>query len=227
MGKMQKPLFWLLTALLLLGIVEAMARLTHHWLYDGESLLAAEVDATAVRGVLPTPFREELQPFYGMVGWAHVDLNMPPSSLNSRRLAAALGGRDAVVVGLFGGSVAAEVAGSLAGALLNHFASSAGDTPIWPVLIDLAHRGYRQPQQSLVFANMLADGIQFDIVISLDGYNEVVHPPAAYEAHVHPNYPKQWSSVVGSNADQLRAVAGIMALREEQQGFDPPPHTHR
>ena len=220
---MTKPLFWLLTALLLLAIVEVMARLTHHWLYDGESLLTAEADAAAAR-VLPTPFRADLQPFYGTVGWAHLDLNMPPSSLNSRRLATTLGGRDTVVVGLLGGSVAAEVAGSLAGALLKHFASSADDTPVWPVFIDLAHRAYRQPQQSIVFANRLADGIQFDIVISLDGFNEVTHPPAAHEkSGTHPNWPLQWSSVVGASASQLRAVAGIMALREEQRDLTAPP----
>lgn len=166
---MRKPLFWLLMALLLVGIVEAMARLTHHWLH-GESAADLAANATPaaseVGDVLRNRFQgSELQPFYGLIGdWHSLDLNTPPSALDSRRRTVTYGGRDAqdvVVVALFGGSVAADVAGVLAGALLKQIADLGGDAHVWPILIDLAYSGYRQPQQSLVFANALANGVEF------------------------------------------------------------------
>ena len=217
---MRKPLFWLLTALLLLCLVEALARLTHHWLY-GESM-AAEADVAALSTVLENGFVSELQPFYGTVSWRQVDVNMPPSSLGSRLLAATLNGQDAVVVGLFGGSVAGDVVGSFAGALLKHLASGADDVPIWPVVIDLTHIAYRHPQQSTVFTNILAHGVHFDIVVSLDGVNEAV-VLATQASGTHPVWPVRWSSVVGASADQRRAVARIMALRDEQRALTAPP----
>ena len=211
---MRKPLlFWLLTALLLFGIVEAMARLTHHWLY-GESVADVDTSHAVPRNQIQ---KKKLWPFYGGTGQKR-NLGMPPSSLNSRRHAATLDGHDAVVIGLFGGSVAAEVAGSLADVALKHFAGGSNDIPVWPVVIDLSVGGFRQPQQSLILTNLLAHGVQFDIVVSLDGLNEVAH-----ETHdSHPSWPSWWSAAVGTNADQLLAVADIMALREEQQALTTP-----
>ena len=221
MGKMRRPLFWLLTALLVFGIVEAMARLTHHWLY-GQSV-DVEADVAGLRAVQRNRRNAvsggRLQPFYGIVGSRTPDLNMPPSSLSSRRLAATSGGRDAVVIGLVGGSVAADVAGNLAGQLLTHFANGSDDVTVWPVFIDLTFGGFRQPQQSLVFTNLLANDVQFDIVMSLDGFNEVWLSAEGYETSgTHPNWPLLWSAAVGANADS-RALAAIMALKGEQQAL--------
>ena len=223
---MRKPLlFWLLTALLLCGIVEAMAWLTYRWLY-GESTngMSAETDQAALeaRAVLQNRFQgRALHPFYGLVsGWHNLDLNMPPSSLGSRRLATTWEGQDAVVVGVLGGSVAADVVGSLAGALLKHLAKEGGDTPAWPILIDLAYSGYHHPQQSLVFTNVRASGVQFDIVVSLDGVNEVWLPMGDHKTSgIYPVYPARWSSAVGFSADQRVAVARMAVLREEQRAL--------
>ena len=224
----KQALFWLLTALLLIGIVEAGARLTYRWLYGASAAdLTAGTNAALDAGtVLRNRFQgSALQPFYGLIGdWHNLDLNMPPSSLDSRRRAITLGGQDAVVVALFGGSVTADVAGALAGALAKQLADRAdregSAPPVWPILIELAYSGYRQPQQSLAFANMLANGVEFDIVLSLDGVNEVWLPWREHqESGTHPIWPARWSSAVGHSADQRLAAARIMALREEQRAL--------
>jgi hypothetical protein len=81
------------------------------------------------------------------------------------------------IVGLFGGSVG--VFFCLAGAdrlvedLKQH--EFFKDRTIVPLC--MAHEGYKQPQQLLVLAYFLSIGQTFDLVINIDGFNEVALSP--------------------------------------------------
>lgn len=77
------------------------------------------------------------------------------------------------VIGIFGGSVGAWFCQvgtpRLADALRRHPYFAGRD--IVPVC--LSHEGYKQPQQLLVLSYFLAIGQVFDLVVNIDGFNEV------------------------------------------------------
>jgi hypothetical protein len=80
---------------------------------------------------------------------------------------------DEFVIGVFGGSVGVWFcqlgAGRLAANLKQHDAFKARElTPLC-----FSHEGYKQPQQALVLAYFLSIGQEFDLVVNIDGFNEV------------------------------------------------------
>jgi hypothetical protein len=78
-----------------------------------------------------------------------------------------------VIVGIFGGSVAAwfcEVgADRLVADLRRQLDYASKDL----VPLCFAHEGYKQPQQLIVLAYFLSIGQRFDLVVNIDGFNEV------------------------------------------------------
>lgn len=99
---------------------------------------------------------------------------------------------DRLVIGFFGGSVADQVF-SLGGAALIETLAAA---PLFAgrkvELISTALGGYKQPQQLLVLAGLLALGAQFDVVVALDGFNEVDGAADNVQDGVYPYYPHNW-----------------------------------
>jgi hypothetical protein len=87
-----------------------------------------------------------------------------------------------LVVGIFGGSVAEGMGGILKNE--DHLQHALEVDPHFQgkrlKIITFAIAGYKQPQQLIVFAYYLALGQHFDIVINIDGYNEL-HVPEANE----------------------------------------------
>lgn len=78
-----------------------------------------------------------------------------------------------MLVGIFGGSVARQCCDQGAprlAALLEWSPRFAGREV---VPLCLGHEGYKQPEQLLVLAYLLSLGQQFDLVINIDGFNEV------------------------------------------------------
>ncbi len=45
-----------------------------------------------------------------------------------------------------------------------------------PNVVNLGFAGYKQPQQLLALAYFLSLGAEYDLIINLDGYNEIVLP---------------------------------------------------
>ena len=145
-------------------------------------------------------------PFYGLVKnlpWP--DLNETPPA--QRR-------EDTVVIGLLGGSVAEFVKPSLQRALNRYFA--ANDLPRQPVVVGLTILGSKQPQQTMVLANTLLLGGEFDLIINLDGFNEVFSTAQSMEKGFFPFYPFSWRSHVGLTTEELLRAGRIGALRREQ-----------
>lgn len=61
-------------------------------------------------------------------------------------------------------------------------------------LVVLALSGFKQPQQLLALNYFMALGAGYDIVVNLDGFNEVVLPYADnLPFHVFPSYPRHWN----------------------------------
>ena len=60
-------------------------------------------------------------------------------------------------------------------------------------VLSLALSGYKQPQQLMTLAWVLSLGGEYDIVVNIDGFNEVVlHPAENHPKQVHVAYPRGW-----------------------------------
>ena len=126
-----------------------------------------------------------------------------------------------LIAGVFGGSFAAGMC-AYAGKELERVLSRPGQ----PVrMVCLAAGGYKQPQQFLALAYMLAQGAHFDLVINIDGFNEVALPPIENTPQgVAPIYPRGWFWRVGNLDDPtalklLGEVAAVDRERKEWAGL--------
>jgi hypothetical protein len=98
---------------------------------------------------------------------------------------------DEVVVGIFGGSVGAGFA--LTAQSSTSFVRRLEEIPRFAGkrirILNFAMSGYHQPQQMLTLAYYLSLGQEFDVVINLDGFNEVVTSSKNWDSGVEPTYP--------------------------------------
>ena len=169
----KKALYYGLMLAVTLLALEGMARLAYyaaygHWYGRGaaaELVNLTPPPVTSLSHDSPEYF-EPLRiahPFYGFTAGSPGNaLNaMPPQQLQE----------DTVVIGLLGGSVAEEVKPYLQDALNRWFA--ANQLPRRPAVLGLALAVARQPQQTLIVANNLLLGGEFDLIVNLDGVNEL------------------------------------------------------
>lgn len=128
---------------------------------------------------------------------------------------------DRVVVGIFGGSVA-QAFRELGTKTLKRWISAdpryAGKSFLF---VTAAAGGYKQPQSLLALQYLLAVGVEFDLVITIDGFNEVALPVVDnLPRGVHPAYPRSWDLLVGRLFDpvvmgQAAAIESLETRRIE------------
>jgi hypothetical protein len=121
---------------------------------------------------------------------------------------------DTLVVGVFGGSVA-QFFGE-GSAVERAFAGLANGRRV--VTVNAAIGGGKQPQSLLALAYLLSVGAHFDVVLLLDGFNEVALHPAENAAHgVSPLYPRGWAALVGGldAAPEARRLLAVVATLSE------------
>lgn len=90
------------------------------------------------------------------------------------------------------------------------------------VIYTLAAGGYKQPQQLLAMQYYLATGAQFDMVINIDGFNEVVLPAVENIPYgTHPTYPRVWHERIyrGSEDRRSKVFRGRVAYYGEQRAI--------
>ena len=100
---------------------------------------------------------------------------------------------DRLIVAIAGGSVAWQMSCAGAEALRRklHEVPAYRDREI--VLVRLAQPGYKQPQSLYALNYYLLLGGEFDIVIALDGYNEIALPVVEnFRSNVALDYPQGW-----------------------------------
>lgn len=85
-------------------------------------------------------------------------------------------------------------------------------TDIW--IVSLASVGYKQPQQLLALNYFLALGGDFDVVVNIDGFNEVMLPyNENLRLGVHPFFPRSWSYYAKKSNDP-ELIAKISRIKE-------------
>ncbi len=204
----KKVLYYGLLLLLTLLVLEGMAGRAYYAAYVQEEGRGWQ-DAPARSDLRPdSPNYIELRhPFYGFTErWPGHAVNAAPPQ--QRR-------EDAVVIGLLGGSVAAAVNPFFQEALNRWFAAS--QLPRQPLVFNLAVSGAKQPQQTLIVADNLLQGGEFDLIVNLDGANEVLNSgDNRLNNGVFPFLPGRWDKRVGLSREEILLAGQIGILRREQ-----------
>ena len=197
----KKALYYGLLLLLTLLALEGVARIAYYAAYGQEyGRNRGDTPADAA------PFRIR-HPFYGHTR------SLPYHALNEtpprpRRA-------DRVLIGLVGGSVASDVKPFLERALGRYFA--AAGWPRQPVVLELAFGGQRQPQQVMIAAHTLLQGGEFDLIINLDGVNEVAGSGGQNpQDGIFPFFSGRWHRLAKPSAEEILLTGRLAALRREQ-----------
>ena len=214
----KKILFYTLLTLFTLAALEGMARLAYYLAFaefypPSPTLSAGAADLAPAelpgltREVSPiSPQRTFLirHPYYGFTPYSpNSPLNiMPPPQT----------GPGTVVIGILGGSVAREIAPYLQQALTRHFTAQNLDKE--PVVVPLAANAIKQPQQFHIAGFMLAMGGSFDLLVNLDGYNELTIAYLNFTRDVFPFFPGQWEKLVFLTREEVALAGQIRAARD-------------
>ena len=110
---------------------------------------------------------------------------------------------DKLIVGIFGGSVAAGFSGRGRAPFVEALQSFPEFSDKEIVVVSYAMGGYKQPQQLMALNYLMLLGGELDVAINLDGYNEIAlhHGPNA-EQGVFPMYPTAWNWRVRNLEDE-------------------------
>ena len=102
-----------------------------------------------------------------------------------------------VLVGIFGGSVAGQLGTFFSDRLRSELATKVHEFAGREIeFIKLGMPGYHQPQQVQQLTYILSQGGEFDLVLNLDGFNEVAVPAALNEPFgANPLFPMNWAMV--------------------------------
>lgn len=122
-----------------------------------------------------------------------------------------------VVIAVLGGSVADIVAAGGSGLAVElRKVERFADREI--AVISLARGGFKQPQQLTLLAYLLALGAHFDLVLNIDGFNEVALPASELVPRgVFPFYPRGWDQRVGPLDSEARRAAAEMQLAQRRR----------
>ncbi|WP_165243857.1 SGNH/GDSL hydrolase family protein [Paludisphaera soli] len=105
-----------------------------------------------------------------------------------------------LIVGIFGGSVASYFGVNGVHRLEEALRRSPEYADKQFVFVNAALGGYKQPQQLTTLAYLTALGAEFDVVLNIDGFNEVaLHELENSGHHVFPAFPRSWHARVGGN----------------------------
>jgi hypothetical protein len=125
---------------------------------------------------------------------------------------------DRLTVAIFGGSVANRFSAGVGGERLRQdLQALVPDREV--ALVHVALDGYKQPQQLMALNYLLALGGEFDMVINLDGFNEVALARTRNVDHgVNLAFPRDWNLLVEELPDHLSTsmVGEIVWLRERR-----------
>jgi hypothetical protein len=220
-------LFSALIVALVLVVVEAAAW-TAGTLVFGERFSRAGLDARrraldegAGRGAgRPVWLEDEvLHPYLGFVPRPHLQ---GPLGLTEPLPTRPTGGRDEVVIAVIGGSVAHQFAGAGLPWVIEWLRALPAFSGRRFVVLNAAAGGYKQPQQLMTVAYLVALGQRMDLIINLDGFNDVaLHPNEDAAAKVFPAYPRRWHQRVerALSRDEFRTMVRRLESEDRRRWY--------
>lgn len=121
-----------------------------------------------------------------------------------------------ITIAIFGGSFAEGVCQNGRSTIT----AALGDKGINAKILTFAMGGYKQPQQLMTLAYLLSHGAQIDVVLNIDGFNEVALPQAEnLPKGVNPFYPRDWyfRTVQINDQNSLRLMGKVLSWKDERQ----------
>lgn len=132
--------------------------------------------------------KEVVHPYLGYVYDPSVEQSSPYGISDATPIRHRSDGK--VIVGIFGGSFADDISYNMAGELADKLKPSFPGREF--VVVKATIGGYKQPQQLMALNWFTALGGEFDIVINLDGFNDVALPALENVPNTNPFFPRQW-----------------------------------
>jgi hypothetical protein len=226
LGLRKRVAFALAAIVLVAALVEALSFLLA-WVADGAmfswSRVQAERDRLLARSAAERGIAARVHPYVGFVEEPRDDSGVIPFGQERPVPVSTFGYLDRagpiharaegkVIVGILGGSVASLFAVNGAERLRADLHESPSFAGKELVFVNLALGAYKQPQQLMTLSYLLALGARFDIVLNIDGFNEV----ALYESEnggrrIFPAYPHGWYGRVEVADPQLGRLLGEVA----------------
>ena len=155
-------------------------------------------------GGVKIPWNVPIHPFYGFGKPSGFDFLQQPNN-------AVQNDPDGIVVAITGGSVAYGLFNKQK-QLLQEILQGIPQFQRKNVhIVLLGYFAWKQPQQATALTYYLTMGGKVDIVINLDGHNEIVDANANYKRGVYPAYPWLWYYVASNtmSAAELRLIGEI------------------
>ena len=203
---------------LTLLVLEGMARLAYYAAYNqwyGGGVSVAPADFAPNPPGAPTPHLPPKRVLAGNITHPYYGYSYRSPSNTLNAMPPRQRQEDTVVIALLGGSVANQVYPFFKEAINRRFAANLGARQ--PLVIDLTLAGAKQPQQALMIANSLLLGGEFDLIVNLDGFNEVDGSVKDnFELGVFPFFPRLWADRVGQTGAEGLLTGNIAVLRREQ-----------
>lgn len=85
------------------------------------------------------------------------------------------------------------------------------------VFVRLALPGFKQPQQLMALTYFLSLGAEFDVLINLDGFNEVALPAGEnIPQHIFPAYPRSWAQRFSSRLELEKGAVEYLQTKRDQ-----------
>jgi len=125
---------------------------------------------------------------------------------------------ETLIVALFGGSVAWRFPPPSRDLLKDLLTESGRFQDRRLIFLNLAYPGYKQPQQLMILNYLLVLGAEFDIVLNLDGFNEITLPVNEnMHRGVFPFFPRGWFFRVGKFDPETRITVGEVVYLENKR----------
>lgn len=127
---------------------------------------------------------------------------------------------DRLIVAIVGGSVARQFSLNATDFLAQELSNVPEFSGRTFQFVRLAGNGYKQPQQLMVMNYMLSMGAEFDVLINLDGLNEIALPNIDnIPFGVNSAFPRNWAQLTLEHAtpEYIRLAGQIAYLREQQR----------
>jgi hypothetical protein len=168
---------------------------------------------------------EVIHPYLGYV-MEHRDTRCPDLGFcddrNRNRLSGELVKKkdNQVVVAIFGGSFAYGVSNSSTPGLLEQELAALPEYSGKEIVVHtFSLGGYKQPQQLMALNYHLLKGFEFDLVINIDGFNEIVLPIVdGINRGTNPAFPRGWASRLrGSYNKELLVLYGNQELIKKKR----------
>jgi hypothetical protein len=205
LSRKKKACFTLVTVLATLALIEALSWFAIFLIdHDAAATVRAEMENLSQGGTRTDNSAESIHPYLGWVmnpqvnpGTDFLHRHIPVNSLGFDDLEHGIPkrGPDRLIVGISGGSVAWQMTVAGERVLVNRLR----ENPLYRdkkiELVRLAMSGYKQPQQLMALNYLLALGAEFDVIVNIDGYNEVALAVAENDiSGVFVAYPRRWDA---------------------------------